>query len=193
MFADEDSDQPTHEDEQTFVAYIGPTIHVAPNATDEGKATDKLIEQQIEVLKAATLLKEINGKPITRKVLLETILILNQECEFALGKLSMVHRIKSCDPRKSRFWTKKVYCEDPNLQLGSVNGYYLALIIDRNNTPMMTMEQKQLWIDYCITFLDIENFVPTGPAQRKTVQNIIEKRDAPNRLRKKAIVNHVFG
>lgn len=86
------------------------------------------------------MIKQIKGQPITKVILLSSIKALNDACNGELGHLTMVQRIKSSDPRSSRYWSKKVYCEHEFLQLGAINSYYLGLVIDMARTPMMTLE-----------------------------------------------------
>ena len=80
----------------------------APGATEEQKRRGKLMEQQIEILKASNLIRQIRGRPITKQILLDAIKALNDDCAYELGHLAQVRRIHSGDPTDTRYWSKKV-------------------------------------------------------------------------------------
>ena len=104
----------------------------------------------------------------------------------------MVHRINSGDPRGSRCWNKKIYCEHEFLQLGAVNTSYLGLVIDMDATPVMTLDQNQEWLDYCITFCDLQGYQAEGKAHKAALQYIKDRHDAPGRVRMRNILNQVL-
>ena len=61
-----------------------------------------------------------------------------------------------------------------------------------DRTPTMTLEQNQDWLDYCLTFCDLQSFEPKGPAQRRALEDIHARRASPNRRRMQAVLDNIL-
>ena len=148
-----------------FVAYIGKTL------ATQGKEGEN-IEKQINILKGAQLLKQIGGQAITKAVILRTLEKLNQMCEDKLGKLASVVSLQAGDYKKSKFSVRPHYCEDPRLSFGVKGSPYLALAVDRAQTPPLTLQTLQMWIDFCASLMDLDAYVPNGKAETRTLNDM---------------------
>ena len=157
-----------HDEDRVFCAYIGPTL-------GNKDALGVQQEKEIQILKGATMLEMLGDQEITKELILHAISQLNAECEEKLGTLANVVSVESINHQNSVFNTRQLYCEDTRLSIGFAGTPYLALAVDKGSVPTLTPELLQIWIDFCASFLNLSAYKPNGPAERKTLQILIER------------------
>ena len=101
---------------------------------------------------------------------------LNDECEEHLGTTANVYSVASCDWTKGPGYDRHIYCESAGLSLPGEGMRYLALLVDANSVPDLTPDLLQYWIDFCSLFLDLDFFDPQGPAEKKALGYMAQRR-----------------
>ena len=155
---------------KAFVAFVGNTV-----ARRDSDSESLSLERQINVLKGCRLLKEIGDKPVTKELVLQAIGKLNIDCEMALGTMVDIVHIQAADHKDSKYWARQLYCEDQRLSIPHAGAPFLALAVDKKKTPTLTPELLQMWLDFCASFVDLDNFQPQGPAERKAKKSMQEQ------------------
>ena len=100
---------------------------------------------------------------------------LNKECEENLGKMVYVVRLQSGDHEQTRFYDRKLYCEDERLSVACTGTPFLGLAVDRGSVPKLTPSLLQMWLDFCASFMDIEGYDPKGPSEKKVQQELLAR------------------
>ena len=101
---------------------------------------------------------------------------LNDECEAQLGAMANVYSVASCDWTQGPGYSRHIYCESAGLSLPGEGIRYLALLVDANSVPDLTPDLLQYWIDFCSLFLDLDNYDPQGPAEKKAHVYMAQRR-----------------
>ena len=158
-----------NEGDEAFVAFLGNTVQRDSSFESLG------LESQINVLKGCQLLKEISSKPVTKELVLQAIGKLNYDCEMALGTMVDIVHIQAADHKESKYYARQLYCEDQRLSIPHAGAPFLALAVDKNKTPTLTPELLQTWLDFCASFVDLDNFEPQDQAERKAKKSMQEQ------------------
>ena len=138
---------------------------------------------QINLLKGAQLLQELNGEPITKESLLEALKRLNAECDSALMAAANVHILKTGDHKQTKFYDRKLYCDNDATSAPRSGMDFKALIVPTGGIPTLTPEGLQTILDWCAQFIDIDVYLDgakkiSEPAKRKELRRWEEQRDA---------------
>jgi hypothetical protein len=135
------------------------------------------LEQKIIFLKGVQMLRQLNGKPVTKENILE---LLEASTERVTAKLmrcipQYMRMVESKDA--SSVHNRKIYCEDHRLQLNTAGIRYAC--IDVNLMPeevkpyTMTNDELDEILDFVASCLDIEGVNPTQPAMKKAQKSIL--------------------
>ena len=128
-----------------------------------------------EILKAATLLKEVEGKTITKEVVMEGIKQLNERCSGRLGQMlpTEFRKAQNVNGRSS----VPLYCEDPALSLEGPGLDYIAfeMPIDLDQEKL-TREDLELYIAYASSFFDLGSVPYQGRKRSKALRALEEAR-----------------
>ena len=134
------------------------------------------LEQQINILKACMLVKEIGDKEITRELVLAALERLNVQAEINLARLPGVVTLNAKDPT-DKFGTK-IYCEDHRLSSQRPGLPYRALVLPPDGTPTIGYEEVRQVVDWASAFVDLHSFYGTGDATRKALCDLRDRRRA---------------
>ena len=140
------------DDFDVYVAFIGET-------------TDA-IEAKINFLKACRILEHIDGRPITKDVLLAVIDHMNDEQDNRLMHMMGVKMFTANDPSG---YVMTPYCEDQRLSMlrtgTTFRGLDLTALAEEPTT--LTPQDSEKVVEMAAAFMDLDTFVPTEPAARK--------------------------
>ena len=136
------------------------------------------IEAQINILKLATLLDEINGQPLTKELILRSIHRLNGRCDGILGTMCNTVEVVAKDPRTVACIS--VYYEDSTGALSlQTAGVHFRAIKAPDNTKMLPMSEVQLLVCFAASFRRLESIEVSGlqPAQKKAYWKMYENNE----------------
>ena len=140
------------DDFDVYVAFIGET-------------TDA-IEAKINFLKACRILEHIDGRPITKDVLLAVIEHMNDEQDNRLMHMMGVKMFTANDPSG---YVMTPYCEDQRLSMlrtgTTFRGLDLTALAEEPTT--LTPQDSEKVVEMAAAFMDLDTFVPTEPAAKK--------------------------
>jgi len=160
---------------EVFCAYIGTCLPADDENKKNQTAVQTKLEKQIQLLKGMSLLKQIGGQTVTHEVVLRAIYALNNECAEALGKMVNVVRLQSAEPEDSKFHGRQHYCEDERFSIAASGSPFLALAVPHDSVPTLTPDLLQLWIDFCASFMDVQGYMPDGPAQARELLQLQDR------------------
>ena len=150
------------EDVEIFVSFVG-TI------PDD-------LELQLGLLKAATLLKEVEGKTITKEVVMEGIKQLNERCS---GRLGQMLPTRTCEAKDvTHVSTVPIYCEDPALSFEGPNLEYRAFKLPGGfgREQPLSRDGLELCIACAAGFFDLERVPAEGPRREKALPALMDAR-----------------
>jgi hypothetical protein len=139
-----------------------------------------LQENTVKFLKAAEMLKLIGSKPVTKDIVMQTIMELNDEVQKKLMHLKEVRSFVSTDPAADdRAWQFKVYCEHEALSLRCPGIQFHALdlkVRPEGPPPTASPEEIDFILDIISAAMNFEavdvNSVEAGKATYwRLVQN----------------------
>ena len=151
------------DDDEVFCSYVG-------------KVPDDLA-LQLGLLKTATLLKEVKGKQVTKKRILEAIQILNDEVAGRLGQFLPTKTYRS--QKVGEASSVPIYCEDPRLALEGPGLDYKAFLLPEGFDPVpLSRDDLQLFIGFAASFLDMTFATfPEGPKHKTAFRALIDARN----------------
>jgi hypothetical protein len=114
---------------------------------------------QINLLKGAQLLQELNGEPITKESLLAALKRLNAECDTALMAAANVHTLKTGDHKQTVFHERKLYCDNDATSAPRSGMDFKALIVPPGTIPTLTRDGLQTILDWWAQFIDIDVYL----------------------------------
>ena len=140
------------DDAAVYVAFIGETTPA--------------IEAKINFLKACNILERIDGKPITKEVLLAVIDQMNEEQEHRLMHMMGVQTFTAMDPSGCNVTP---YCEDQRLSMQRTGTTFRALDLTAlpDDPATLTPEDAEMVVEMAAAFMDLDTFMPTEPAAKK--------------------------
>ena len=133
--------------------------------TDCGYGWRPTFDAQIQILKAAHLVKKIDMVAITNEGIKSAIEPLSKERNNELCGFTNIYNLTACDWRMGPGYDKISYCGETRLSFPATGIKYLALHVDADTVPDLTPDLLQHWIDFCSMFFDVENYNPTGPTE----------------------------
>ena len=133
------------------------------------------LELQLGILKAATLLKEVEGKTITKEVVMEGIKQLNERCSGRLGQMLPTEFCKAQNVKGAS--SVPLYCEDPALSLEGPGLDYIAFKLPNGfDQEKLTREDLELYIAYASIFFDLGSVPYQGRQRSKALRALQEAR-----------------
>ena len=157
----------------TVLAYIGGEAQVA---------LERKFEQELVILKAAQLLKTLNGHDITEEHLLWAIEELNRKSDIVLMTRLPIQTIKARNPR-DKFETCP-FSEDHRLSLMTAGTHFKAHVVDHskeeNNIPTLNLDGLQSILHVCAAFVDLTQIEPKGPAQQHALETMKDQVREPH-------------
>ena len=151
------------DDDEVFCSYVG-------TVPDD-------LELQLGLLKTATLLKEVKGKQVTKKRILEAIQILNDEVAGRLGQFLPTKTYRS--QKVGEASSVPIYCEDPRLALEHPGQQYKAFTLPVGFDPQpLHRDDLQQLIACAASFLDMRNdALPKGSKTRQAFRALMAARE----------------
>ena len=158
------------DDAEAYVAFIGETTPA--------------VDAKINFLKACNILEYIDGKPITKELLLAVIDQMNEEQEHRLMHMMGVNTFTAMDPSG---WYVTPYCEDQRLSMQRTGTTFRALDLTAlpEEPATLTPEDSEMVVEMAAAFMDLDTFMPTEPAAKKARSALLY---SPNVRRAKTIM-----
>ena len=154
----------------TYSGYIYAYIGAIPQA----------LENRIIFIKGCVLMKQINGRAVTKEVLLQAITELNTVLETRFKDLKEVRVFTAADPMTHDYFRHsgaKILCEDPRLSLATPGQSYKGIDLRRVKNPpaVLTPDEVEFLVDTIAGTLDVEAVVTKpGSSDRRIQWSIME-------------------
>ena len=148
--------------DNVFTAFIGKTT-----ASFEGK---------LNFLKACPMLKEIDGYPITKDVLLNAIDAINERHERRLLNCLNTVQIEAKNPSECNV---QVYCEDHRLSMKRIGQTFAALDLKRfSDTLPRTLSgtEADMVIDIAAACCNFHDVIPTERAPKRAKRELLQSK-----------------
>lgn len=137
-----------------------------------GAQVTKEHELQLNILKACSLLEQLNGVKVSVESLLAAISELNVKRQEKIGKHLPVHIVTACDTSGSGAIT---YCEDYRVSLNRVGQTYHILRMNPGELETCTCEDIDMILATAAAFMTIETYTPAGPAHKNVYKKMVER------------------
>ena len=123
-------------------------------------------------LKAARILKELDGKPVSLELLLTAVSKINALSEKHLGHLVYALLLSANDPSKSHRGCN-IYCEDDRLQLSAAGMQYKEIVVKGLDIAPLTGLEAEAVIDSCGAVMDLDALPCSEPAQKLAYKGVV--------------------
>jgi hypothetical protein len=131
--------------------------------------TSTLVEAKLRFLVMVQMVTEINGKPVTKEVLLECIRTLNERTQRRLSSFKEVVTLTAKDPAEMNV---QIFCSDSRLYLHAVGQRFQALHLKDEPIEVLDEEGQNAVLDFAFGLTNWEEKWPQEPSLRKVFRGL---------------------
>jgi hypothetical protein len=131
--------------------------------------TSPTVEGKLRFLVMVQMVTEINGKPVTKEVLLECIRALNERTQRRLSSFKEVVTLKAQDPADVAV---KIFCSDARLYLKSPGQLFQALDLKYESIEVLDEDGQNAVLDFAFGLTNWVEKWPKEPSLRKVFRGL---------------------